>query len=131
VAFRIERDLLVSFTLHQLTSIVAGPAYQVVNTVTAATDASLAAYVFQTSNQQFNHYATAADMDQWPDTYEKAQVTNAAFYRLPTITRTWDTVEDMNEDLDVSLRRLQSLADELNAQRGALIVDRTTTVVGG
>ena len=121
---------MVSFTLRQVTTIVDGPKYQVVNEVTAAVDASTATYVFKTVNQEFSNYASAADMGRWPDSYEKAQVMGALFYRLPRLTRTWDTVEQMNADLDMSIRRLQFLADELTAQNGALEIDRTTTVVG-
>jgi len=121
---------VVSFTLHQVTAIVDGPAYQVTNEVTAATGASVATYVFKTVDQAFSHYATPADMTQWPDSYALAQLAGAAFYRLPSVIRTWDTVVLMNEDLAMSLRRLQFLADEMNAQQGALIVDRTTLVQG-
>lgn len=121
---------MVSFTLHQLTSIVGGPKYQVLNEVIGAVDASPAVYVFQTSTQQFSHYAAAADMQQWPDTLDVASALGVQFYRLPAVTRIWDTVQKMNADLDTSVRRLQSLADELNAQRGNIVVDRTTMVVG-
>jgi adenosylcobinamide amidohydrolase len=121
---------VVTFTLHQVTAIVDGPAYQVTNEVVAATDADTATYVFKTLNQQYSHYATAADMSQWPNSYEVAQLTGAAFYRLPRLIRTWDTVVAMNADLADSIRRLQSLADELNAQHGALVIDRTLVVQG-
>lgn len=126
---------MASFTLRQVTSLVSqdfpkAPQYQVVNEVTAAVDASPAVYVFKTTTQKFSNYASAADMMKWPDSLALAQVTDAAFYRLPQLTRVWETVERMNEDLAMSLRRLQSLADELDAQQGSLIVDRTTVVVG-
>jgi hypothetical protein len=121
---------VVSFTLHQVTAIVDGPAYQVTNEVTAATDASTATYVFKTSTKVFNHYAGASDMVQWPDSYEKATLSGAAFYRLPSVVRTWDTVVLMNADLAMSLQRLQFLADELNAQQDALVIDRTIVVQG-
>lgn len=126
---------MVSFTLRQVTTLVSqdfpkAPQYQVTNGVTDVVDASPAVYVFKTATQKFSNYASAADMARWPDSLAKAQLMDAAFYRLPLLTRTWETVEQMNEDLAVSLRRLQSLADELNAQQGSLTVDRTTIVVG-
>lgn len=120
---------MVSFKLHQVTRIV-GDAYEVTNEVTEAHDANTATYVFKTVNQAFSNYASAADMEKWPASYAEAQLANTAFYRLPKLVRKWDTVAQMNEDLDTSVRRLQSLADELNAQRGALEIDRTVTVVG-
>lgn len=121
---------MVTFTLHQVTAIVTGPAYSVTNEVTMATDASLAAYVFQTDTQTFSHYATAADIETWPDSLTSATFSGAAFYRLSSVTRTWETVVEMNTDLATSIQRLQSLADELNAQQGALTIDRTTVIQG-
>jgi hypothetical protein len=122
---------LVNFTLRQLTSIVDGNKYQVSNEVTEAVGASTSVYVYKTVNQQFSNYASAADMEQWPTSYEEAQVLGKAFYRLPQVVRTWDTLSQMNLDLAESLRRLQSLADELTVQQGAITIDRTTVVVGG
>ena len=126
---------MASFTLRQVTSLVdqaypKAPQYRVTNEVTAAAGASPAVYVFKATSQEFSNYASAADMARWPDSLALAQVSGVAFYRLPAVTRTWDTVEQMNEDLSMSLRRLQSLADEMSAQQGALVVDRTTVVVG-
>lgn len=121
---------MVSFTLRQVTRIVNNDEYEVVNEVTSAVDASTATYVFKTANQEFSNYASAADMANWPDSYEQAQVLGKLFYRLPRVTRTWDTLELMNADLDMSIRRLQFLADELTAQRGTIEIDRTTTIAG-
>lgn len=115
---------MVSFTLQQVTAIVATSKYQVTNS------ASDSVYVFKTIGQTFSHYASAADMAQWLPSYEQAFLLNQPFYRLPLLVRTWDTVARMNEDLSTSLRRLQSLADELYDQQGSLIVNRTTVVVG-
>lgn len=122
---------MVSFTLRQVTRIVNNEQYEVANEVTAATDASPAVYVFKTVNQAFSNYASAADMASWPDSYEEAQVLGKLFYRLPRLTRVWDTLSQMNEDLDMSIRRLQFLSDELTAQRGTIEIDRTASIVGG
>ncbi len=121
---------MTTFSLRQVTSIVDGNKYQVSNEVTAATDADTATYVYKTANQEFSNYASAADMQQWPIGYEQAQVLNVLFYRLPALIRTWDTVPEMNDDLDTSVRRLQSLADEMNALRGDIVIDRTTVITG-
>lgn len=121
---------MVSFSLRQVTSIVDGPAYQVTNQVTAATGADANAFVFDASSQKFSHYATAADYEQWPVSFELAQVMNLGFYRLASVTRTWKSVAEMNDDLSDTLRRVQALADELNDQQGSLIIDRTTLIQG-
>jgi len=122
---------MVVFTLRQITAIFDGPIYQVTNQVTSAQLASPAAYVFATATQAFDHYASAVDMEQYPDSYEKAVLLGTKFYRLPTVVRRWSNVALMNDDLATSLRRLQSLADELTAQQGDLIVDRTIVIQGG
>lgn len=122
---------MATFTLRQLTSIVDGNKYQVTNEVVEAVDASTGVYVFKTVNKEFSNYASAADVEQWPESYEQAQVLGKPFYRLPKLVRTWDTLSQMNVDLAESVRRLQSLADELSAQQGAIVIDRTTVVVGG
>lgn len=119
---------MITFSLHQATEIVTGSTYQVTNRVVMAEGASSAVYVYKTLTQEFSHYAAAVDMERYPDTYEVATVTAAPFYRLPVVVRTWDTVAMMDQDLTVSLRRLQYLADELNTYQGALVIDRTTVV---
>lgn len=121
---------MVSFTLRQVTSIVDGPAYQVLNEVTAATNADVFVFVYDASSQKFSHYATAADVEQYPTSLALAQVMGQPFYRLASVTRTWTSVSDMNDDLSDTMRRVQSLANELNAQQGSLIIDRTTVIQG-
>lgn len=125
---------MVTFTLHQATEVIEqpsdGPHYRVHNEVTAATGASPAVFVFKTSTQAFDHYARAADLEQWPDSYEEALLRELAFYRAKILTRTWDTLADLSEDLAMTLQRTQRLANELNLQQGAIAVDRTTVVVG-
>jgi len=119
----------VSFTLEQTTA-VSGATYQVTNTVTAATDADLAVFVYITATQKFSHYAAVADMDAWPNSYELAQVTGAEFYRLPQLCRTWSSVIDMQNDLSYTLFRVQDLADQLTEFQGELVGTTTTVITG-
>lgn len=119
---------MVSFTLQQTTSIVQVDKYQVANVVVTAVGADPNIYVFKTSTQCFSHYATAADMTQWPTDPNVAAQIGASFYRLPAVTRVWDTVKRMNYDLSYSLCRAQSLANEINALQGPLVGTTTTTV---
>ena len=121
---------MVVFTLRQVTEICDGAKYKVTNTVTEAQNASSAVYVYNTASQVFSHYATAVDMERWPDSHELAVLRSAVYYRQPSVTRTWESVRRMNEDLAMSLQRLQYLADELNAKQGALVIDRTTVIQG-
>lgn len=111
-----------TFTLHQTTSFDS-PLFTVTNSVAEAS-----VYVYTTVTQAFSHYATAADMIIYPTELAIAQLTNAKFYRLPSVTRTWETLVEVNDDLATSIRRLQSLAEEL-VQVGALVtLDRITIV---
>lgn len=125
---------MVSFTLHQVTSFVdqanAAPLYRVLNEVTASTGASPCVFVYKTATQKFDHYASAADMERWPDTREQAEIDNLAFYRVSNVQRDWKNLADMYEDLDYTARRVQSLANELTEQRGEIVIDRTTVIEG-
>lgn len=102
----------------------------VTNEIVSAVGADTFVFVYSAATQAFSHYAVAADMEL-PTSYELAQVTGAKFYRLAKLTRTWDTVNGMTVDLSDTMRRVQSLADELNALVGPLTIDRTTTIIGG
>lgn len=125
---------MASFSLRQVTSFVdqanTAPLYRVANEVTASVGASLNVFVYSAATQKFDHYASAADMEQWPATYEEAVINNLAFYRASSVTRDWETIEGMYEDLDYTLQRIQSLANELTKQRGVITIDRTTQIEG-
>lgn len=121
---------MVSYTLRQVTAIIDGPAYQVTNQVTAATDSDVNTFVYSAASQKFSHYATAADMLQLPVGYPNAQLLGAEFYRLDNVVRAWASVSEMNNDIAQTMRRIQSLADELNQVNGSLIIDRTTVIQG-
>lgn len=124
---------MVSFTLRQVTSIVdgaAGPTYRVVNQVTETLGAGPGVFVYAVATKAFSHYATAGDVELWPDSLEEAQVRNLAFYRLDSVSRVWASISEMNEDLDTTSRRVQMLANELTARRQAIVIDRSTVIQG-
>jgi len=126
---------VVSFTLRQMTKVVdqdgAAPLYRVINQVVSAVGASAATFVFKTSTQVFEHYANAADMERWPNSQEEAQLRGLGFYRLDNVSRTWASLEEMYEDLDMSLRRVRALASELSAQRASVEMTRDTVIEVG
>jgi hypothetical protein len=123
---------MVSFTLRQTTSIVeqpgAAPRYRVINQVDAAVGADAAVFVFRATTKAFEHYAGAADMHRWPNSYEEAQVRSLAYYRAATVSREWGALEDMYKDLDTTKRRVGALARDLTAQRDVVVIDRTTVI---
>jgi len=122
---------VVSFTLHQVTSIQTGPLYRVNNTVTAAVGASPAAFVYKTLTQAYDHYATAADMESWPDSLASAQQNGKEFYRLTSVQRDWATVSEMNADLTVTKSRIQLLASDLARLQDGAVIDETVTITAG
>ncbi len=123
---------MVSFTLRQTTSLVDqandAPLYRVINQIVGAIGASPAVFVYKVATSAFEHYANAADMERWPDSREEALVRGLGFYRLDNVSRTWASLEDMYEDLDTTLRRVRSLANELSAQRGVVETVRETLI---
>ena len=125
---------MVSFLLRQVTSLVdqAGkaPLYRVINQVTESTGASAAVFAYKTATKVFDHYANAGEMEQLPDSYEEAVVRGVAFYRLNSVSRDWETVAQMYADIDATMRRVRSLAKDLTQQQGAIVMDRSTSIVG-
>ena len=121
--------MAVSLQLHQTTSVSDGPVYTVNQSVTVATDISPAVFVFRVADSAFDHYATAADMSQYPDNRDDAVAAGQGFYRQASVSRNWDTVDDMNADLVASLARVQRLCNEWAQLSGSAIIDRTTVIV--
>jgi len=121
----------VSFTLRQVTSIQTGPLYRVINTITAAVGASPAVFVYKTLNQMYDHYATAADMESYPDSLETAQQTGKEFYRQPLVQRDWATVTEMNADLAVTQSRIQMLASDMSRLQNGAVIDQTVVISAG
>lgn len=120
--------MAVSFSLRQITSIETGPLYRVNNTVEAATDAPLQVFVFKTTTQKFDHYATVADLETYPDNYADAVAGNVPFYRLATVTRDWGTVQEMEDDVQMTKDRLTLLAEALKDLQAG-VPSNTLTVI--
>lgn len=116
--------MAVTFTLRQVTSVVDGPLYRVVNT------ASVAAFVYKTLTNAFSHYATAVDVELYPESAAEAVATSKAFYRLPTLIRDWATATEMITDVGLTLDRVQLLSNDLTALNTSVTMDRTTVITG-
>lgn len=125
--------MAVTFQLHQVTAIAAttgGATYTVTNTITAATGADINVFCYDAITGVFDHYASAADMNLYPTSQAAAQAASLPYYRLATVQRVWTAVADMVADVNDTLSRVQLLANEIAAEQGALVIDRTTTVTG-
>ena len=121
----------VSVDIRQQTSTVDGPLYRVKSTVVAATNISTALFVFKTADDTFDHYATVADVSRWPDNKTAAVAGALGFYRQPVLQRDWATVDLMNQDLMVTVERIQKVVDEWDAANTTVALDRTVTLSSG
>lgn len=122
---------VVTYQLRQQTSIQDGPLYRVNNTVVSAVGSSPAVFVYKTETKKFDHYATVADLEAWPDSYDEAVVFDKDFYCQPSVQRDWPTIQAMNDDLAVTVARVTRLAKQLSAVQGSVTIDRTVTITEG
>lgn len=124
----------VSLTLNQVTAIVTptppatAPIYQVANAITVADGIDAAVFVFKTINQTFDHYAFAADMEQWPNTYDAANTAGLPFYRQSAVTRNWPSIDQMQADLAITKSRLQALCNDMVLVQAGIVINETTII---
>ncbi len=83
-----------SLTLNQVTSVVTGPSYRLVNTITSATDIDSNVFVLAAADDSFNHCAYVADLEMYPADKAEAVAAGLGYYRADTVTIDKDTVED-------------------------------------
>jgi hypothetical protein len=121
----------VSVDIRQQTATLDGPLYQVKSSVVAATGISSALFVFKAATDAFDHFATLADLSRYPDTKAAALTQGLGFYRLAAVQRNWPTVDLMNQDLMITIERMQAVVDEWNAGNTTVALDRTITLTSG
>ena len=122
--------VVVTYHLHQVTSVLAGPLYRVLQEITAATNSEKEVYVYKTSTAEFSHIATIKDMRTWPKTRAEAQAADLSYYRQSLVQRDWPTVRLMVADVNQGVTRVQLLASALTDEQGLLEIDRTLTLTG-
>jgi hypothetical protein len=123
--------MAVSLELNQVTSVQDGPLYRVKNEVVAATNIGKEVFVFKTATKKFDHYATVADMESWPDNYDDALANGKTFYRVSVVQRDWETTIEMEADVSVTKSRLAGLVQQMNAVQGTVNSNTTTTISAG
>jgi hypothetical protein len=124
----------ISLQLNQVTSAasLAGQAqYTVTNQILSSVGVDPAVFVFYTTTGIFSHYANPADLNNYPNTLQDAQALSAKFFRQPLLTRTWSTIDQMQDDLSMTQSRLQRLLNSLNELQGELIVNQTINLSAG
>lgn len=116
--------------LHQTTSLQPGPLYRVLNEIIDSDDADPAVFVFKVDTKEFDHYATLDDLERYVDAYDVAVLREDGFYRQTSVQRDWDTVEQMEADVQVTQQRVKLLLDDLARVEEGAASDQTTTLVG-
>lgn len=122
--------MAVKFTLHQVTQVLDGPLFRVTHDVDAATEADTGVFVFSTATQKFDHFASPADVANYPVGYDAANALGAPFYRAAAMTRDWTTAPEMQADLAAAQARIAALARDLTALNGQLTIDQTVEIGG-
>lgn len=123
--------MAMTIQLHQVTSILDGPLYRVKNEVLAAAGIDKAVFVYKTATQTFDHYALAADMELYPNTYEEAVQNSKVFYRRVSVQRDWPTTLLMRSDVEITQTRIQALLNAMAVVEGSLTIDITSTLSAG
>lgn len=121
----------VSVQLHQVTSVQDGPAYRVKSEVLSAVGMQPEVFVYKTATQVFDHYATVADMELYPQTLQEAQLAALPFYRQASVQRDWPTASLMQSDLDMTQARVQDLVIQMASLEQNVVVDQTLTISSG
>lgn len=124
----------VSLSLQQTTSAASIPnaaQYTVTNQITSSIGIDPGVFVYSLASGSFSHYATAADMSLYPDGAPAAAAAGVRFYRCPTLTRVWATINQMQEDLLMTQIRLQRLLNEISQLQTSLIVNQTVNLSAG
>jgi hypothetical protein len=124
----------VSLTLHQTTTVTpaaGGASYQATSVVEASFGIDKAVFVFRADTQRFDHYATPADLETVPTSRDLALAERLPFYRQDSLTRVWPTLGLMQDDVAVTLSRLNGLVREVSRSLGPAVINVTTVIEAG
>lgn len=103
--------MTVRVEVHQERSVIEGPLYRVLNTVTYSTGITSSIFVFDTETALFSHVATPWDIEQYPATRVEAQENLVDYYRQASATLDCDTVSAASEAATYVLSRVESLVN--------------------
>ena len=106
----------------QIRSTIAGPQYQVQDTINSAVGIETQLFLFRVSDDVFANVCNVDDVSAYPNTKNQAITDGKSYYRLATVTKAFPT-----------LALGQEFADTIKARLKSLMVDyaaATTTFVG-
>lgn len=117
-----------SITLRQKTEITTENTFRVTDEVTAATGIGSAVFVFKVSDSSFSHYATVADMVNYPDSKDAAKTEGVGFYRQTIAVRDWSSIETANLQKQTSQDRVNILLLEWDRYLADFVADETVVI---
>ncbi len=106
----------ISITLDQTTRIAKADddsdLYIVENLIAAATNISMALFVYKASTQDYSHIATQYDLANYPETLAEALAQNLEYYRESSANREFTSVYLARDFASVVTQRLHALVQD-------------------
>lgn len=102
----------VSITHTQVTSIDTAGLFKVVETVIDSTNIAMTVFAYDTTTGEFNHVATAGELQVLPVTQAAAVDDNTGYYLQDNATVTYAALADAEEMVSIFNLRLQALCTE-------------------
>jgi hypothetical protein len=124
--------MTVSLTYDEERTVEDGNLYQVKQTVTNADNISANIFVFKTVDETFAHVATVYDLEKIASvTKVEAETAGEDYYRLDTVTRSWESLDTATEYSNYNQTRIQWLVNEYAAFTDTFAADVTITLTSG
>ena len=115
-----------SITLQQSRSVNVSDQYVVTSTATAAVGMQTQIFVYKLSGSVFSHVANVGDMSNYPTT----PTTGIPFYRLATVTQTFDELATAIDAAAAHKTAVQSLVTAYTAATTSFVGTESTTYTG-
>lgn len=120
--------MTVSVTLKETRSVTEGNLYRVKQEITASTHISDHIFVFNTADETYAHVANVFDMENiTSESKSAAETAGEDHYRLPDVTKDWETLDLATEFSSYNKERIQWLLDEYSVYTSTF-AGVTTTV---
>ena len=105
----------VRIDIQQDRTVEEGPLYRVATSVIYNSGIDRNVFVFNTTTEEFEHVATTWDMEHLPKSKDDAALAGDGFYRLPSVTKDFDTVMTATEFAIYTRGRVAALVREYEA----------------
>ena len=118
----------VSVTHTQVNSVLTGPLYQVIDTVTATTGIDTNVFILSVVDDSFQYVASVADMYAFPNTKAAAITANQTLYRSAVGTMAFAAISNAVNFAATNVERIEWLVNAYNTATNAFIGTTTATI---